>query len=158
MLNLLKINFSFPYTKCFIYSDLNDLKSRKMFSRYPDIINFTVSTLAFNSYNLDSSVFNQTFLSIDHIKIQELSFLPEYFLVTALFCLTLFALFSLRFVLNDTHFLIKFQYDNQLVFLLIFILSCYLVLIFQQTDTASLTFTSFNNTMDFNEKIENSGG
>ena len=146
------LNFYFSYIKRFKCNYLNDLKSKKISSCYFDVIRFSISTLVFDLYSLDYSFSNQVFLLVDYIKIQELSFLSEYFLVTALFCITLFALFSLRLLNNKKHFLVKFQYDNQLVFLLIFILSCYLILVFQQIDIVSLALTSFNDTI-YNDQL-----
>lgn len=96
-----------------------------------------------NSYGL---LINSTFLSIEHIKVQELMFLPEYFLITAIFCLTLFGLFSLKTVVND-HFSVKFQYNNQVIFLSVFILICYLFLVYQQINLSELTLLSFNSSI-----------
>jgi NADH:ubiquinone oxidoreductase subunit 2 (subunit N) len=90
---------------------------------------------------------NFTFLDIEHIKVQELAFLSEYFLLTALFCLTLFALFSLKLVIDEKHFSIKFQYNNQLIFLLVFILTCYLALVYQQIDMSGFSMLSFNDSI-----------
>ena len=101
--------------------------------------------VSLNSYGL---LTNSTFLSIEHIKIQELTFLPEYFLITAIFCLTLFGLFSLKTVTNDhKHFSVRFQYNNQIIFLSVFVLICYLILVYQQINLAELTLTSFNNSI-----------
>lgn len=99
---------------------------------------------SFDFYGLTS---NSIFLSIEHIKVQELVFLSEYFLITALFCLTLFALFSLKPTLDKKHFFIKFQYNNQLIFLLIFIMICYLILVYQQIHLSVLTISSFNDSI-----------
>ena len=104
--------------------------------------NFLINLDGFNTL-----VLNQISIPIDHIKTQELTFLAEYFLVTTLFCLTLFALFSLKLVVDEKHFLIKFQYNNQLAFLLIFSLICYLVLVCQQIDFSMFSLTSFNGTI-----------
>jgi NADH:ubiquinone oxidoreductase subunit 2 (subunit N) len=102
--------------------------------------------------NLESLFLNQMSVSVEHIKTQELTFLAEYYLITALFCLTLFALFSLKLVIDEKHFLIKFQYNNQLIFLLIFGLTCYLILVYQQMDLSLLALTSFNDTM-YNDQL-----
>ena len=83
----------------------------------------------------------------EFIKIQELSFLSEYFLITAIFCLTLFCLFSINFFSGSDQFSIKFRFNGQLVFLLIFILICYLVLVYQQLNISLLNLTSFNDTI-----------
>ena len=105
--------------------------------------NFLINDLS----NLEGLFLNRVLLSVEHIKIQELTFLPEYFLITSLFCITLFALFSLKIVVNEKDFLIKFQYNNQLIFLLIFVLICYLILIYQQMNFSLLALTSFNDTI-----------
>lgn len=96
---------------------------------------------------LDNSLFDKVMLSVEHIKVQELTFLAEYYLVTTLFCLTLFALFSFKLVLDEKHFLIRFQYSSQLIFLLIFGLVCYLILVFQQFNLSLLPSVSFNYTI-----------
>lgn len=96
------------------------------------------------NYDLESLSFNRVFLSVDLIKIQELTFLSEYFLITALFCLTLFALFTFKFVSKDTNLVSRFQYDNQMIFLLIYVLTCYLILVFQQSNLSLLGLTGFN--------------
>ena len=95
---------------------------------------------------------NKMELSVGYIKIQELTFLSEYFLITALFCLTLFALFSLKLVVEEKHFLVKFQYNNQLIFLLIFVLVCYLTLVYQQLNLSLFELTSFNDTI-YNDQL-----
>jgi len=101
--------------------------------------------VSLNSYGL---VINSTLLSIEHIKVQELTFLPEYFLITAIFCLTLFGLFSLKAAVGThKHFSVKFQYNNQVVFLSVFILICYLFLVYQQIHLSALTLSSFNNSI-----------
>ena len=83
----------------------------------------------------------------EFIKIQELSFLSEYFLITAIFCLTLFCLFSINFFPSSERFSIKSRFNGQLVFLLILILTCYLVLVYQQSNISFLNLTSFNDTI-----------
>nr|YP_010377431.1 NADH dehydrogenase subunit 2 [Navicula tsukamotoi]QYB23118.1 NADH dehydrogenase subunit 2 [Navicula tsukamotoi] len=83
----------------------------------------------------------------EFIKIQELSFLSEYFLITAIFCLTLFCLFSINFFPSFDRSSIKFRFNGQLIFLLIFILICYLVLVYQQLNISLLSLTSFNDTI-----------
>ena len=87
-----------------------DTKSKKL-SFYVSNL-FNLNFLLFDLSNLEGLSLNKISLSVEHIKIQELTFLSEYFLITALFCLTLFALFSLKVVVDEKHFLIKFQYDN----------------------------------------------
>jgi len=44
---------------------------------------------------------NQMSSSVEHVKVQEFTFLPEHFLITALFCLTLFTLFSSKLVVDE---------------------------------------------------------
>ena len=73
-----------------------------------NIFNFALTTSTVDLSNLEELFFNKMAVSVEYIKIQELTFLSEYFLITALFCLTLFALFSLKFVVDQEHFLIKF--------------------------------------------------
>ena len=126
--------------------------SKKFFIYLNNLLNFnlllsTKSSSVFN--NLEGSFLNSILLSIEHIKIQELTFLAEYYLITALFCLTLF---SLKLVGSEKHFSVKFQYNNQLIFLLIFGLTCYLILICQQMDISLLTLTSFNDTT-YNDQL-----
>lgn len=109
------------------------------------IVNFvkTKNLLEFSKLSV-----NSIFLSVELIKIQELTFLSEYFLITAFFCLSLFALFSLKpSFLNKKYFLFKFQYDNQLNFLIILVLIFYLILVYQQIDLVGLTLSSFNDSI-----------
>lgn len=103
--------------------------------------------LNINYFDLEKFTTLDLLTSVEYIKIQELGFLPEYFFITILFCLTLFSLFSLKVLDNNKNFLIKFQYNNQLIFLLIFGLACYLILILQQLDVSTLSFISFNDTI-----------
>lgn len=114
--------------------------------------NFLLDNSITNLSNLESSFITKMSVSVEHIKTQELMFLAEYYLITALFCLTLFALFSLKLVIDEKHFLVKFQYNNQLTFLLIFGLTCYLILVCQQTDLSLLSLTSFNDTI-YNDQL-----
>jgi len=115
-------------------------------------LSFLLSSPVMNLSNLEGSFINQMSVSVEHIKTQELAFLAEYYLITALFCLTLFALFSLKLVVDEKHFLVKFQYNNQLIFLLIFGLTCYLILLCQQMDLSLLSLTSFNDTI-YNDQL-----
>jgi NADH:ubiquinone oxidoreductase subunit 2 (subunit N) len=120
-----------------------------------NIFNFNFllsSTSIIDLSSLEGLFLNQMSLSVEYIKVQELTFLSEYFLITALFCLTLFALFSLKLVVDEEHFLIKFQYNNQLTFLLIFVLSCYLILVYQQMNISLLALASFNDTI-YNDQL-----
>jgi len=103
-------------------------------------------------YNLDTLSFNQVVLMVEPIKIQELTFLSEYYLITALFCLTLFALSSLKFVSRNNLYFVKFQYENPFLFLLILTLVFYLILMFQQFYVSSLFLTSFNETI-YNDQL-----
>ena len=98
-------------------------------------------------HSVFSFPFDKSFSGIEQVKIQELTFLSEYFLITALFCLTLFALFSLRFFSKSGHSSIKFVYDNQIIFLVVLILVCYLALVYQQASISFLSITSFNDTI-----------
>jgi ABC-type multidrug transport system permease subunit len=114
----------------------NDLKS-KVYDivccrtlSFSKVLSLVSSSLHWSVNMTDSP----SFLNIEFIKIQELSLLSEYFLVTALFCLTLFFLFSVRFTPGTDSFGVKFQYSNQLIFLLIYVLFCYLILVYQQMD------------------------
>ena len=102
--------------------------------------------------NLESLFLTNMSSAVEYLKIQELTFLAEYFLITALFCLILFALVSTMTVVDEKHFPIKFKYNNQLAFLLIFTLVCYLVLVYQQKNMSLLTLTSFNNTI-YNDQL-----
>ena len=133
----------------------NSLKFKKLFGcAYNKFYGskLTISMLLLDIYNLENLSFNQAFLFVEQIKIQELTFLSEYFLITALFCLTLFALFTLRFVSSGKQSIVKFQYDNQIIFLLVYVLVCYLMLISQQMNISSLAFTSFNSTI-YNDQL-----
>jgi hypothetical protein len=100
-----------------------------------------------NDFNYINSL-----VSNDYIKIQELTFLPEYYLISILFCITLFYLFALKPFDTKNNFSIKFKYNNQLIFLVIFFLFCYLILIYQQTEVSMLNFNSFNETI-FNDQL-----
>lgn len=100
-----------------------------------------------NFFRSPSLWVNSIFLSVEHLKIQELAFLSEYFLITAFFCLALFALFSLKPSSNKKDFSLRFQYDNQLHFLVILILVFYLVLVYQQISLSGLAFLSFNDSI-----------
>lgn len=126
-----------------------NLKLDKLFIYFSNLLNLNV--LLHNNHNSFSDFYgftlNPTFMSIQHIKIQELAFLSEYFLITALFCLTLFALFSLKPTIDKNYFSIKFKYNNQLIFLLVFTLICYLILVFQQINLSLLTISSFNDSI-----------
>jgi len=87
------------------------------------------------------------YVSVDGFKVQESLFLPEYFFITSFFCLILFSLFSLKPMLNQKYFFIKFQYNNQLIFLLVLIIICYLILVYQQINLSLLTNLSFNDSI-----------
>lgn len=110
-------------------------------------LNFIVSNDQTTSFDFHGLLSNPIFLSIEHIKVQELGFLPEYFLLTAIFYLTLFALFSLKPVVENKYFLIKFQYNSQLIFLLVFTLICYLTLVYQQINFSVSSLSSFNDSI-----------
>nr|WPV72386.1 NADH dehydrogenase subunit 2 [Navicula sp.] len=127
-----------------IIFNMLQLQVKKFYIYLNNLLNRN-KNISLNSYGL---LLNSTSLSIEHIKVQELTFLPEYFLITAIFCLTLFGLFSLKTVVNDNNqFSVKFQYNNQVIFLSVFILICYLLLVYQQINLSELTLSSFNNSI-----------
>ena len=133
---------------------LNDLKSKVVNAvRYSKLSFLEVFSLASSSLHWSANMTGSpAFLNIEFIKIQELSLLSEYFLVTALFCLTLFFLFSVRFTSGTYSFGVKFQYSNQLIFLLVYVLCCYLILVYQQMHISALSLTSFNDTI-YNDQL-----
>lgn len=138
---------------------LNDVKAfnfKKLFNkvvlRKSDFWRLSKNIFAFSAYDLKSLSFSREFLSIDLIKIQELTFLSEYFLITALFVLTLFALFTFQFSSGSLRLANRFQYDNQMIFLLVYILVCYLILVSQQSNISLLPFTGFNDLV-FNDSL-----
>lgn len=130
------------------------LKSKTYDFVCSSILNFsTVFSLVSSSLNWSSNIPESSpLLGMEFIKIQELSLLSEYFLVTALFCLTLFFLFSAKSTSGRHSSGVKFEYSNQLVFLLVYILCCYLILVYQQTNLSSLSLTSFNDTI-YNDQL-----
>ena len=107
---------------------------------------------ALSTYDLENLSFSREFLSIDIIKIQELTFLSEYFLITALFVITLFALFTFKFSSKEVNLVSRFQYDNQMIFLLVYTLACYLILVAQQSNVSLLSFNGFNDLV-FNDPL-----
>ena len=109
--------------------------------------NFFNPFYSLDLYYLSSVSLNSEFLNVEVIKIQELGFVSEYFLITALFCLILFFVFSVPFFSKDSSSDIKFHYQNQLPSLLILMLFCYLTLVYQQASVSSLSLTSFNDTI-----------
>ena len=109
--------------------------------------NFSNPFYSLDLYYLSSVSLNSEFLNVEVIKIQELGFVSEYFLITALFCLILFFVFSVPFFSKDSSSDIKFHYQNQLPSLLILMLFCYLTLVYQQASVSSLSLTSFNDTI-----------
>jgi NADH:ubiquinone oxidoreductase subunit 2 (subunit N) len=127
------------------------LKFKRLVFRFfsSNFINFSYASFFLDIPALHDLSFNQIFFKVEQIKIQELTFLSEYFLITALFCLTLFALFSFDFIYysKKPQFSSKFWFDNQIIFLLIFILICYLILVYQQFNISFLMLTSFNDTI-----------
>lgn len=149
--NTLPLNFHMLITYCLYNQNYNffSKKPKKFISYINNLLsfNFLLDSSVTNLSNVESLFLNNMSISIEHIKTQELTFLAEYFLVTALFCLTLFALFSLKLVIDEKHFLVKFQYNNQLIYLLIFGLACYLILVYQQMNLSLLSLTSFNDTI-----------
>ena len=159
-LNSSKSNTILPVTYWLIMCYLSQIKvlfsnnRRRFFIYLNNFLNlsFLLDNSVIKLSNLEDSFITKMSISVEHIKTQELTFLAEYYLITALFCLTLFALFSLKLVIDEKHFLVKFQYNNQLIFLLIFGLSCYLILVCQQTDLSLLALTSFNDTI-YNDQL-----
>jgi NADH:ubiquinone oxidoreductase subunit 2 (subunit N) len=141
MLNFFKFRFNLVLNKIFQFIKSCDLNKNNNF-------NFLLSNLSIVDLSQLKDVFYKKLsFSGEFIKVQELTFLSEYFLITTLFCLTLFTLFSLSLVVDKKHFSIKFRYENQLIFLLIFALSCYLILVFQQMNFSLMTIVSFNDTI-----------
>ena len=117
--------------------------SRIVRSKY-DLSKIMAHIFTVYSYDLENVSFNRVFFSVDLIKIQELTFLSEYFLITALFCLTLFALFIFKFGSKETYLNSRFQYENQMIFLLVYVLICYLILVLQQSNISLLGLNGFN--------------
>ena len=140
MLNkfLYVLYFMLNCTKVFSFRQLFDKLVRYKY----DLSKVATNMLALHSYDLESLSFDRVFLSVDLIKVQELTFLSEYFLITALFCLTLFALFTFKFASANSN--ARFQYDNQMIFLQIYVLVCYLILVLQQSHVSLLGFNGFN--------------
>lgn len=149
MLNMLSLSNNIFYLSNFFMSTC--LKFKRLVFRFfsSNFINFSYASLFLDIPALHDLSFNQIFFKVEQIKIQELTFLSEYFLITALFCLTLFALFSFDFIYysKKPQFSSKFWFDNQIIFLLIFILICYLILVYQQFNISFLMLTSFNDTI-----------
>lgn len=156
MINLLQIinkylntlYFMFNFIKFFSFKPFFDKVNRHKF----DLSKIMTNMFALYSYDLENLSFNRVFMSIDLIKIQELTFLSEYFLITALFCLTLFALFTFKFSSNEVNLNTRFQYDNQMVFLQIYVLVCYLILVLQQSNISLLGLNGFNDLV-FNDPL-----
>ena len=126
--------------------------SNKVVLYKSDLCKLSTNMFALYTYDLESLSFSREFLSIDLIKIQELTFLSEYFLITALFVLTLFALFTFQFSSRGVSLTSRFQYDNQMVFLLVYVLICYLILVLQQSNVSLLSFNGFNDLV-FNDPL-----
>ena len=142
MLNkfLYLLYFMLNCVKTFNLSKLFD----KVAKRQYDIAKIATNMFALYPSDLESLSFNRVFVSMDFIKIQELTFLSEYFLITALFCLTLFALFTFTFSSKEANLNTRFQYDNQMIFLQVFVIACYLVLVLQQSHISLLGLNVFN--------------
>lgn len=136
------------HVKAFNLKKLSD----KIVSSKFDLCRLSTNMFALYTYDLESLSFNREFLSIDLIKIQELTFLSEYFLITALFILTLFALFTFQFSSRGLSLANRFQYDNQMIFLLVFVLICYLILVLQQSNVSLLSLNGFNDLV-FNDPL-----
>ena len=135
-------NVKFFFSSC--------IKPKNLFNYVGNL--FNLNFLILDLSNLESVVLTKMSSSVEFLKVQELIFLSEYFLVTALFCLTLFALVSPKIIVAEKRFFIKFKYNNQLFFLLVFALVCYLALVFQQINISLLTLTSFNDTI-YNDQL-----
>lgn len=136
------------YTNAF---NLKKLSNKVVLYKF-DLGKFSTNMFALYSYDLESLSYSREFLSIDLIKIQELTFLSEYFLITSLFVLTLFALFTFQFSFKGASLANRFQYDNQIIFLLVYVLVCYLILVFQQNNVSLLSFNGFNDLV-FNDPL-----
>ena len=142
------VYFMLSFVKFFNFKPLFDKVVRYRYN----LSQAGTNMFALYNYDLESLSFNQTFLAVDLIKIQELTFLSEYFLITSLFCITLFALFTFKFASNETNLNARFQYDNQMIFLQIYVLICYLILVLQQSNVSLLGLNGFNNLV-FNDPL-----
>lgn len=140
---------------CFYNYKMKSTSSKKNFIYVNNLLNlnFLLNSDSISMFNnLEELILNPISISIDCIKMQELTFLAEYYLITTLFCLILFSLFSFKSVVGEKHFLLKFRFNNQLIFLLLFGLTCYLILVYQQMDMSLLALTSFNDTI-YNDQL-----
>ena len=90
---------------------------------------------------------NNLSLVFSYIQIQELSLLPEYFVIVFLFCLTLFSLILVRNLRSTTKFCQKFPFETSLMYLVNFGLLCYFLLSLQQIDLCLLNTISFTVTI-----------
>ena len=149
----LKTSFKRLLKKCFmrIYGSLREFVNVFCFLNWGiNESSFNInefSPLEFGFFHLEKIKLGNYLESTEYLKIQELTFLPEYYLISVLFCVTLFFLFTLKQAVTDKSFSIKFQYANQLLFLFIFGLVCYLILVMQQMNVSLLALNSFNDTI-----------
>lgn len=118
-------------------------------SAYFNTASFTNSSISLSTTARNVLAQQQNGLSLvfGYIQVQELSLLPEYFLITLLFCLTLFMLIFSKITSKKPTFLQKFPYDTQLSGLIIMGLVFYFVLLSQQIDISFLNTASFTATI-----------
>lgn len=118
-------------------------------SAYYNTASFTNSSISLSSTARNVLAQQQNGLSLvfGYIQVQELSLLPEYFLITLLFCLTLFMLIFSKITSKKQMFLQKFPYDTQLSSLVIIGLVFYFALLTQQIDISFLNASSFSATI-----------
>lgn len=118
-------------------------------SAYYNTPSFTNSSISLSktARNVLAQQQNGLSLIFGYIQVQELSLLPEYFLITLLFCLTLFMLIFSKTASNNQIFLQKFPYDTPLSKLVIAGLLFYFALLYQQIDISFLNTVSFSATI-----------
>ena len=156
VISLLQILNKFLYLSYFMLNRMKAFSFTKFVakvkkSKYKNL-RIVTNMFALYTSDLENLSFDGVFLSMDYIKIQELTFLSEYFLLTALFCLTLFALFTFTFSSKEANLNTRFQYDNQMIFLQVFVIACYLVLVLQQSNISLLGLNGFNDLL-FNDPL-----
>lgn len=118
-------------------------------SAYYNTASFTHSSISLSktARNVLAQQQNGLSLIFGYIQVQELSLLPEYFLITLLFCLTLFMLIFAKTTSNKQTFAQKFPYDTPLSGLVIIGLFFYFILLYQQIDISFLNTVSFSATI-----------
>ena len=118
-------------------------------SAYYNTASFTNSSISLSNTARNVLAQQQNGLSLvfGYIQVQELSLLPEYFLITLLFCLTLFMLIFSKTTSKKQMFLQRFPYDTQLSSLVIIGLVFYFILLTQQMDISFLNAASFSATI-----------